>query len=370
MKLCILSMQRVPNTGSVLQSYSLKKILTENGHSVKFIDIESREDDNILMANNRKDFSVECDNRTGILSKLKKVDKYFFNRIRIRRLNSKQDDIFKEFLINELGIAGNQDIFDCCIIGSDEVFNCSANTAWGFTTQLFGDVKQAKKVITYAASCGATAISDIPQSVKKKIKQAFEKISAFSVRDKNTFDFVRGLSNTPVRFNLDPVIVGDFEQEISQTSIETKLPKRYCIVYSYYNRINNTDEISTIIDFCRTNKMEIISLGAPQGWISKHIVLNPFEILAAFKNAEFVITDTFHGTIFAAKYSKHFMTMIRDSNRNKMKSLIEQLEIGEHYAASIADINRIYKIEKDQEKIDQIAYNARKETIEYLNAAL
>lgn len=50
--------------------------------------------------------------------------------------------------------------------------------------------------------------------------------------------------------------------------------------------------------------MEIISIGAPQMWISKHMVLTPFETLVAFKHAEFVVTDTFHGTIFSAKYAK------------------------------------------------------------------
>ena len=48
MKICILSMQRVLNYGSLLQAYSLKKILTEMGHTVDFIDIEPNEKENAL----------------------------------------------------------------------------------------------------------------------------------------------------------------------------------------------------------------------------------------------------------------------------------------------------------------------------------
>ena len=50
MKVCILSMQKVQNFGSLLQSYSLKKIIESLGHEVSFIDIEPiPEDDKLLM---------------------------------------------------------------------------------------------------------------------------------------------------------------------------------------------------------------------------------------------------------------------------------------------------------------------------------
>lgn len=49
MKVCILSMQKVPNMGSLLQSYSLKKILESMGHEVHFIDIEKRNSDDELL---------------------------------------------------------------------------------------------------------------------------------------------------------------------------------------------------------------------------------------------------------------------------------------------------------------------------------
>ena len=43
MKIAILSMQKVDNIGSLLQSYSLKKILEKEGNTVIFIDIEKNE---------------------------------------------------------------------------------------------------------------------------------------------------------------------------------------------------------------------------------------------------------------------------------------------------------------------------------------
>ena len=215
MKICILSMQRVPNFGSVLQSYSLKKILNSMGHEVKFLDIEYREEDDSLMRGHRLDYSSECA-KGGIIAKIKKIDRYAINRIKIKKKSNQQDLVFDQFLKEDLVVADKKEKFDWCIIGSDEVFNCANDAEWGFTTQLFGNVKQAKNVATYAASSGATTIDILSESVRDRIKKAFKNVSYFSVRDDNTEKFVKALTNKKVEKHLDPVIIGNFDNEIKE----------------------------------------------------------------------------------------------------------------------------------------------------------
>lgn len=370
MKICILSMQRVPNFGSVLQSYALKKILTNMGHEVKFLDIEYREEDDNLMKGHRLDYSSECA-KGGVLAKIKKIDRYAFNRIRIKKKSNQQDLVFDEFLKEELGVAKKEEKFDWCIIGSDEVFNCANDAPWGFTTQLFGNVIQAENVATYAASCGATTVDILPELVCKEIKKAFDNILYFSVRDENTEKFVKALTNKKVEKHLDPVIIGNFDNEMDKNKdIIKNLPQRYCIVYSYYNRINDKKEISVIKEFCKKNSMEIITIGAPQMWISKHMVLTPFETLVAFEKADFVVTDTFHGTIFSAKYAKKFITKSRPSNVNKMSALVKNLHIEDHYAEDFSEIENIYKIEKNQKEIEDIISREKAKSLAYLEIIL
>lgn len=365
MRICVLSMQRVPNFGSVLQSYALKKVLNNMGHDVSFLDIQYNKEDDDLIQNYRRNFNSECQ-KGGILSKVRKIDRYAINRLVIKRKSNKQDKVFGNFVVNTLGIADPKEKYDLCIIGSDEVFNCTADTSWGFTTQLFGNVKQTNHVVTYAASCGATRIEDLPESVVKRIKTALSNISAFSVRDDNTERFIEAVTGKKAERHFDPVVIGDFNTEIESVSISEKVPKRYCIVYSYYNRINKMEEIKQIKQFCRIHSLEIVSLGAPQMWIKNHLVLTPFEALAAFRNAEFVVTDTFHGTIFSAKYAKRFVTISRPSNYNKMKSLIEDLEIEQHYANDFSSLEEINQIENDKSRINALTIQERERTVEYL----
>lgn len=369
MKVCILSMQKVPNMGSLLQSYSLKKILESLGHDVHFIDIERKEADNLILEKEGKKnvFFAEAESRGG-LSKLKKIDRYTINRLRIKRQAQRQEGEFEKFRRGILGIkdSDNDQQYDICVIGSDEVFNCLTNDRWGFTSQLFGNVKQAARVITYAASCGSTRITDVPDKVQAVIKNSFKRISAFSVRDENTKVFTESLTDKDIQLHFDPVVIGNFETEINDCK-GIELPDRYCIIYSYYNRIHTKDEIQMIKRFCNNNRLTPIAIGAPQMWIEEYLVLSPFETLWAFKKAEYVITDTFHGTIFASKYAKAFATMVRESNINKLDDLLSRLDLENH---RITDFSQLIldddRFKNNPKMIETIAAKELSRTISYL----
>lgn len=365
-------MQRVENFGSLLQSYALKSILENLGHTVFFIDIEKRDEENTLLKEIRQKFQEELENggdRT-FLSKLTKVDRYFWNRLSNKMKLKAQSSLLENFRVNNLGMgtgseASNRN-YDVCVIGSDEVFNCMTESSWGFTSQLFGDVRQAKRVITYAASCGATSYDMLPKAVDTHIRTAFCRITGFSVRDLNTENFVSHFTEKQIHTHLDPVLLDDFSAELARVTKLDNLPERYCLVYAYYNRIYKQEEIQTIMQFCSENNLEIVTVGAPQLWTRKHLVVTPFEALAVFAKAAFVITDTFHGTIFAVKYASRFAVITRASNRNKLLDLISRLGVERHLIESMTELHAAYEMHNDQERLHQIEKEERRRTIEYL----
>lgn len=360
-------MQRVQNVGSLLQAYSLKSILEEMEHDVRFIDIQRIEED-AKMLEIGECYGHECDGGQGLLSKIKKIDRYTLNRIRIKRLSNRQLKIFEGFRQDVLGIKkeDNEKSYDCCVIGSDEVFNCNVASKWGFTSQLFGNVKQAKKVITYAASCGSTTYEKTPQPVRNKISETFKKVSALSVRDANTYDFTSKLTENVVYQHMDPVVVADFEKELQECECVQNLPKRYCVLYSYYNRFHKEEEIRHIKEFCEKNQLEIVTIGAPQMWIKKHLVATPFQVLKVFQQADFVITDTFHGTIFSAKYAKKLAVLTRKSNENKLLDLIKKLGLQKHLLNSLDQLSEVYQLEIDKNTVEEVVRAERIKTLQYL----
>ena len=366
-KVCILSMQKVPNFGSLLQSYSLKKMLEYMGVEVYFIDIEKKvEDDKVV--GERIQFGNEIEKNDGILSKLKKIDRYALNRLKIRKIADEQDWHFEEFRKNILGIKDkdNENQYDLCVIGSDEVFNCMTPSPWGFTSQLFGNVRQTDEVITYAASCGATKYNQLNSEMVEIIKNAFEKVSGFSARDMNTKEFIEQLTSDPVESHLDPVWVGDFQDELNRTSITVELPKRYCIIYSYYNRIHDKKEIKDILRFCKEKELEPIALGAPQMWLKNYVAVSPFEMLKIFQNADFIITDTFHGTIFSEKFNGHFAVLYRESNKNKLGDLVKKIGAENHVITDFSKLDKVYREYKERTSVLKSVKEQREISMEYL----
>jgi len=371
MKICILSMQRVSNFGSLLQSYSLKKIIEEMGHDVAFIDIQKNEQDDALMNGKRHCFISEEEGDSGFISKLRKVDRYTLNRIHIKQLWKYQGALNEKFRRDVLNIRkeDNKKSYDICVIGSDEVFNCMTPANWGFTSQLFGNIPQAGKVITYAASCGATVYSELPEAVQNKIREEFQVVSALSARDQNTEDFIRCLTDKNVICHSDPVVVGDLSKELEVSSLPDGLPAHYCIIYSYYNRFHKKEEIKLIQEFCRKAGLEPVGLGAPQMWIKNNLAVSPFEVLAAFKKADFIITDTFHGTILSAKFNGRFAVMLRGSNKNKLGDLISRLNIENHVIDDCSELESAY-LQPDLCDFQIISQVEREKTIKYLSENL
>ena len=369
MKICILSMQRVLNYGSLLQAYSLKKMLEGLGHQVSFIDIEPNEEEN---SKRRAVMSFD----EGVKTAGKNIIYRFFQQdayphYALKKIKAKRavSDIQLSFAndVLELNDADNAKKYDLCVIGSDEVFNCLNNASWGFTSQLFGNVRQADKVITYAASCGFTKIEGISDEMSEIIRKAFDRVDAFSVRDENTAQFVKALSDKEVTYSLDPVAVGNFDAEIeAHSECLKRLPKKYCIIYAYHGRISSKEEIDAILKLCKEKDLTPISIGGAQRWVHHHPALSPFEVLCAFKNAEFVVTDTFHGAIFSAKYAKRFAVLVRGSNNNKLSDLLSRLKIEDHKALTCDMISKLYDLEDDKSVMRKIEAEQYRRSIEYL----
>lgn len=63
--------------------------------------------------------------------------------------------------------------YDVVVIGSDEVFNCTQKTWFGFSSQLFGKGLNASRIITYAASLVRLLQTNYNLSAKRKLSQVY-----------------------------------------------------------------------------------------------------------------------------------------------------------------------------------------------------
>ena len=362
-------MQDVNNFGSVLQAYGLKKMVESLGHEVVFFRIiPNKEDDRLI---EQKEEYLEDHELSWNTTILKKIDRYLLVRIIQKICKERQNRIFSDFRHKYLSTSNDRERCNVCIIGSDEVFNCMLSSKWGFTSQLFGNIPNADSVITYAASCGSTRIEAVPEAVRNKIKDAFTSIRAFSVRDNNTNTFVASLTDKEIIESLDPVVISNYDKEIASVTLPSFFSThKYCIVYSYPNRFHSPEDINNIVSFCKKRRLSLVTLGGYQTWINNSFALSPFQLLKAFRGADFIITDTFHGTIFSEKYAKRYAVLVRRSNSNKLEDLITRLSIECHQINDTKELDVAYKHTNDFIHIRELENMEYRNSLHYLQEHL
>ena len=200
MKIGILSMQEVKNYGSFLQAFSLKSNIEALGHQCEFV--------NIVPGEQLGDYKISKFHKIHLL--VERLWGWDFMK-RFKYIYQFQSRFSKEFL-PELGVKKGvtTEHFDAVVIGSDEVFNCAQKTWFGFSTQLFGEGLNADKVITYAASFGATTVDKLGKlGIKDTVAGLLKKLDKISVRDANSVEVVKELTGGVPNKNVDPVLIYD-----------------------------------------------------------------------------------------------------------------------------------------------------------------
>lgn len=332
MKVGILSMQRVQNYGSFLQAYALKRMLESLGHQVCFVDLEAAA---------RREQS--CPLR-AMLWKLRRIDRYVFKRLLFRQKRRTFRRRMAAAQREWLGLSAYPATAEGCdavVIGSDEIFACDSKGPWKITSARFGNFPGVKRAISYAASCGSTSLADTAAADRPLLARGLRRLDAVSLRDEATARLVRSFRRDDFFFHLDPVLLYDFSPELSLGETMGVPQTPYLLVYSYQDRIQSADEISAIRSYARAHGLKTISLGGSQCWCDEYAPLSPFQVLAYFRHAACVVTDTFHGTVLAVKYGRPFAVLVRPGNAQKLGDLIWRLALEEHRLDHPADLPSI-----------------------------
>lgn len=355
----VLSMQRVLNYGSFLQAYALKQLLLRNGaDEVYFIDIEKGRILPGYEPVSRRDRALKgirylCDGR---------LKTWIKDQIYLKRVTRK---IALSYPLLE-SKKPKPSHYDLVVIGSDEVFNCCQPSSWGYTLQLYGRIANADRIVSYAGSFGHTTFKQLQeQNICAEIADAMKSMHSISVRDLNSSHIVKALTGITPELHLDPVLIYGYAQKI--TSLYTPQKEPYILVYTYPGRVKQKAEIEQITGFARSKGLKLASVFCRYDWCDRAMVLdNPFEVLRWFKDAGYVITDTFHGTIFSIITKRKFCTFIRDKNRQKISSLLSFLRLEERAAY---DISPILEKEIDYTIVDEILGRERVNSMQFLKSA-
>lgn len=368
MKVGIVSMQRICNYGSYLQAFGLKKMIGSLGHEVVFIDykagrplMRSFGDRTAYVLSSLRKRALRLAAASETLSALLPKD---------HRSSARSYRNYKNIYWSQLGLTPRMVYHtkvDTLVIGSDEVFNClQSNPEVGFSTELFGDKANAKRIITYAASFGSVTCGELAAAgADRKIRGLVSRFDAVSVRDRNSLDVMRRLlPDRQINVNLDPALLTLHRTgKTRSTGISG-----YVLVYAYRGRLTEAEQ-AAIKAFARAEGRKTVCIGGYHSFGDMYIQPSPFRIMDWFENAGYVITDTFHGTVFSVISHTRFGVLVREGhggNREKLTDLLERLGASSRIVSSPEKLPSVVKSGFDFARTDEIIKRERLKAMEYL----
>ncbi len=360
MKVGILTLHNALNYGAVLQVTGLYTFLTRLGYDVEIINYIP---DEIYGYYNYHIFSKPISIKS-IVSK----------SIRYSR-NKKETKFFKDFLNDniklskvcktELELKELCNNFDAIVCGSDQVWNPKATA--NLTKSFYLGIIENKNIskISYAASYGnINTISDIKEVLKNYLKD----FDGISVREDEAVDITKELSGKDVEKLIDPSMLLNKNDYISKEN-KTDTPEQYVLTY----KLNDNDDLTNqVINISKKLGIKIISLGKkiPGSIFKKDI--GPAEFIYLYNNARFVVTNSFHGTVFSLIFNKPFLTFGNGNYNSRMETILKLTNQTKRLILDNKNIEELLKlltVEEDYE-FEKIIENERQKSKEFLEKYL
>lgn len=298
-KVGILTYHHAVNYGATLQGYALWQTVKKLGYDVEFIDYRP------IKA--IKSYFV---NRYFVINIIKsiKIENFLNTYAQQAKFRVRKSSKLKETQLN----------YDIVIVGSDEVWNI--NSFRDFDTSYFLEFIQNEKTIkmSYAASFGSTKNLG---KYSENICRLLNKFDSISVRDSNSLNLVINECNCEATQVLDPTFLADYSEIISQINPQ----EEYLLIYGF----NLSFEEEHLIKFLADSKsLKIISIGFHSKIAHENLVsISTKEWLGYFKEASYVVTNFFHGTIFSIIFGKPFTTLGRGDKSIKISDLLGKLDL-------------------------------------------
>ena len=296
-KIGIITYHRPINYGAILQAYALQKIIKGLGIECEILDYR-----NSKLEELHKKKTINSKNLKHLIRDL----------LLLKNHNIKYEK-FREFLSENLELSDPlyciEDLnrievnYNKFITGSDQVWNYKINN---MDPAYFLDFTENKsKKASYAASFG---VSDIPDELRQKYFDYLHGFDVILTREKRGADIITELLSKESHVVLDPTLLVSKEEWLKIAQEKYSINEKYILVYAFGGSNNITNLAKKLSK----------NTGYKVLWISNTYKLSnsikyiksagPKEFLSLLINAEYVITNSFHGTAFSINFNKQFFT--------------------------------------------------------------
>lgn len=321
-KIGIITFHYAYNYGSVLQAFAMQTYLLEKGYEAKIIDY--------IMKHDYEQYKIFRWN-TYLQRPQSLIADIFLIHKNLKRMRS-----FKNFVSNYLSLTNIQcyncldlenlnDDFEVFICGSDQIWNFDCTK--GVDAAYFLDFAAKDKLkIAYAPSVAQLSFDyDIANELKKYLSG----FNAISVREKSTAKLIEDIIRKKIDVVVDPTLLLK-KNDYLLLAAEIK-NNSFLFVYELEE---NTNILRYARKIAKEKKLQIIYLSniSKKNQFMLHNVINaygcsPNDFLGYIKNAEYIITNSFHATIFSIVFEKKFCTFRTKKNFPRIQDLLQEVDL-------------------------------------------
>lgn len=320
-KISIITVLNTVNYGSALQTFATQMFFENKGFETEFVDYW------------RKDQTTEA--RIERIKKSKKtslkqwIKKPLRDYLEIKSIKA-SEPVFRGFIKDKINLTSHtyssfEDLqADCPVAdvyatGSDQMWNSGWNQ--GIEKSFFLEyVPEGKKKIAYATSIGKTSFDD---NEAKEIIPLIKKYDFITLREQSAVDLL-GKYDIDSTLVLDPTLMLN-KETWSKYLPENKQPKKYLLVYQLHMEHDNANFDEAVKSIAKEKNLEIVRITYSYSdlKIGRKIVLpGIFEFLSLIKNADFIVTDSFHGTAFSINFNKEMAILYPKKFSTRMDNIL------------------------------------------------
>lgn len=322
------------NYGSYLQAFATQEFLRSLGHTTRLVEIRS------WQRSYRKYRALLTKDTARLAFNLKRFGVYATAN---RKLDSAAYDAHEHY--------------DAVLLGSDEIWNLK-NATFDHSLIFFGEGFNSPRIIAYAPSANGMTHEDfagLPAESK-----ALKGIQFLSARDGRTAELVERVTGRPAKRVLDPTFLIDWK---SHETVVNRKP--FVLVYCYNATAERRRDIESL---ATTHALDVVYIGHFCDTDKTLLVSDPFEFLGLIRAARFVVTDSFHGTIFSIQFNKQFVSYVGENY--KIWSVLDEFSLNGRNASEKETLEVLYSTEVDYIPVNRMIYVRASESRNFIEQAV
>lgn len=361
MQIGILTFHRALNYGAFLQCFALKRTLEHQGHQASIIDYWP-----LYHARRYRYFKHEHFQKYGIKYLIHFLLQLPMKLIRSRRMARIQRQYFGT--TDKVLYPCPEDLctvnLDAMVYGSDQIWWRGEDIPTKYDFAYWGDYVRVPKRITYAASMGIIRDHAVERDI---LSQKLQQLDAISVREQQLLQYLSPLTDKPIHIVADPTLLIPAD-EWRQLAKPHRHQEPYLLLFNLTD-LPFTREVAQVISSQRNLPVVEVTAAVRDERIGRNYIqtADALEWVGLIRDAEFVVTSSFHGVCFSILMEKQFIACGFGDNTDRLFSLLAQLGISNRHTT---DISQLPLDNIDYGDVTSTLCKLRNESLSFLTQAL